>query len=128
MAIRYASVTHRVEPKALIEMGGVNHESGYDFSREQLRRLEGAKLFISSAEDVYGGADAAREWHSWARQPKRLEIIPGGEHGTDMLREREPTVRTAHPARLDLPCHSGTGSPVEALLMSRSPRGSLGMA
>jgi hypothetical protein len=35
---------------------------------------------------------------------------------------------TAHPARLDLPCHSGTGSPVEALLMSRSPRGSLGMA
>jgi pimeloyl-ACP methyl ester carboxylesterase len=93
MASLYASVSRRVDPKALIEIGGVNHASGYDFSREQLRRLKSAKLFISSAEDVYGGADAAREWHSWALEPKRLEILPGGEHGTDMFREGEPTAR-----------------------------------
>jgi hypothetical protein len=82
-----------VEPAALVEIGGVNHASGYDFSREQLRELEGAKLFVSSAEDAYGGADAAREWYAWAKEPKRLEILSGPEHGTDMLRTDEPTAR-----------------------------------
>jgi hypothetical protein len=42
---------------------------------------------------MYGGADAAREWFGWANEPKRLEILPGGEHGTDMLRKGEPTAR-----------------------------------
>lgn len=63
------------------------------FSPEQLQELEGAKLFVSSAEDIYGGADAAREWYGWANEPKRLEILPGSEHGTDMLRKGEPTAR-----------------------------------
>jgi pimeloyl-ACP methyl ester carboxylesterase len=93
MASLQAAVSHRVDPAALIEIGGVNHESGYDFSREQLQGLEGSKLFVSSADDVYGGAEAAREWYGWANEPKQLEILPGGEHGTDMLRKGEPTAR-----------------------------------
>jgi alpha/beta superfamily hydrolase len=93
MASLHAAVSHRVEPAAFIEIGGVNHASGYDFTREQLQELEGAKLFVSSAGDTYGGADVAREWYGWAREPKQLEILPGAEHGTDMLRKGEPTAR-----------------------------------
>jgi dienelactone hydrolase len=93
MASLYAAVSHRVEPAAVIEIGGVNHASGYDFSRDQLQKLAGAKLFVSSADDIYGGADAAREWYGWAREPKQLEILRGAEHGTDMLRSGEPTAK-----------------------------------
>lgn len=91
MSALHAAVTERVEAAALIEIGGVNHASGYEFSRRELQRLDGAKLFVSSAGDPYGGADAARQWHAWAREPKQLEILSGYEHGTDMLREGQPT-------------------------------------
>ena len=93
MASLHALVTSSVEAAALIEIGGVNHASGYDFSREQIEALDGAKLFVSSADDFYGAADAAREWHSWASEPKQLEILPGGDHGTDMLIKGQPTAR-----------------------------------
>jgi uncharacterized protein len=93
MASLYAAVSRRVRLAAVIEIGGVNHASGFDFSREQVRRLPGAKLFVSSRHDIYGGADAAREWHRWATEPKRLAILPGSQHGTDMLRQGEPTAR-----------------------------------
>jgi pimeloyl-ACP methyl ester carboxylesterase len=111
MASLYASVSQRVEPKALIEIGGVNHASGYDFSREELRRLQGAKLFISSAEDVYGGADAAREWHSWARQPKRLEIIPAAS--------TEPTCSASASRRRDRSSSSSRPSLPQWHLLAR---------
>jgi pimeloyl-ACP methyl ester carboxylesterase len=93
MASIHAAVTHRIRPAALVEIGGVNHASGYDFSRADLRELEGAKLFVSAAGDGYGGADAAREWHGWANAPKQLEILSGARHGTDMLRSGQPTAR-----------------------------------
>jgi predicted alpha/beta-hydrolase family hydrolase len=91
MASLHAAVSHRVAPAALIELGGVNHASGYNFSRAHLRALDCAKLFVSSEHDRYGGADAAREWHGWATEPKELEILAGRAHGTDMLRRGEPT-------------------------------------
>jgi dienelactone hydrolase len=87
----HVTTTGRVDAAATIELGGVNHRSGYDFSRSGLRRMRGAKLFVSSKSDVSGSDDAAREWFAWARQPKRLAILPGEEHGTDMLRSYEPT-------------------------------------
>lgn len=40
------------------------------------------------------GREAAREWHRWATPPKRHEMLPGSEHGTDMLR---PSQKTAGP-------------------------------
>lgn len=93
MASLHALVTRSVEAAALIEIAGVNHASGYDFSRERLLALEGDKLFVSSANDTYGAAEAAREWHRWAREPKQLEILPGSAHGTDMLIEGQPTAK-----------------------------------
>ncbi len=58
-----------------------------------VRRIPGHKLFLSSRADIYGGADAAREWYGWARPPKRLELVPGSEHGTDLLRPDNPLRR-----------------------------------
>jgi pimeloyl-ACP methyl ester carboxylesterase len=85
--------TGSVDAAAFVEIAGVNDRSGYAFSREQLEALEGAKLFVSSADDPYSAADAARAWHRWAKQPKQLEILPGSAHGTDMLIEGQPTAR-----------------------------------
>lgn len=75
-----------VEIAALVEVGGINNASGYSFWKGDLARIEGLKAFASSRGDIYGGADAAREWHSWATLPKRLDILEGAEHGTDTLR------------------------------------------
>lgn len=78
---------------ALVEVGGINDASGYSFRRTDVQRLEGAKLFLSSAADPYGGSDAARQWFAWARAPKELEIVPGHLHGTDLLRAGEASRR-----------------------------------
>lgn len=93
MASLHALARDRLDASALIEIGGVNHASGYSFSQRDLQALEGHKLFVSSVGDTYGAADAAREWHRWAREPKQLELLPGAEHGTDMLSAGQPTAR-----------------------------------
>jgi alpha/beta hydrolase fold len=93
MASLHALARDRVGASAFIEIGGVNHESGYSFSRRDLQALEPHKLFVSSVGDTYDGADAAMEWHRWAKEPKQLELLPGAEHGTDMLIAGQPTVR-----------------------------------
>ena len=93
MASLHALAQDRVDASAFVEIGGVNDASGYSFSRRDLRALEDDKLFVSSVGDTYGAAYAAREWHRWAREPKQLELLPGAEHGTDMLIAGQPTVR-----------------------------------
>jgi pimeloyl-ACP methyl ester carboxylesterase len=93
MASLHALARDRVEASAFIEIGGVDQASGYSFSRRDVLALEGHKLFVSSIGDMYGAADAAREWHRWAKEPKQLELLRGVEHGTDMLIARQPTVR-----------------------------------
>jgi pimeloyl-ACP methyl ester carboxylesterase len=90
MSSLYAASEGRIEPAGLVEFGGINHASGYDFNRSQIARIGGSKLFLSSREDVYGGGDAAREWYRWAKEPKRLELLPGSDHGTDLLRPGNP--------------------------------------
>lgn len=91
-SLRAAEQGH-VDPVALVELAGVNHLSGYDFAKAEIARIGGAKLFISAADDAYGGDDAAREWHRWARGPKELEVLDGYAHGTELLEAGEPTAR-----------------------------------
>jgi pimeloyl-ACP methyl ester carboxylesterase len=86
MATLHAAAVGAIEPVGLVEFGGINHASGYDFERSDIARIGGRKLFLSSRGDAYGGADAAREWHRWAAEPKELELLPGYDHGTDTLR------------------------------------------
>jgi pimeloyl-ACP methyl ester carboxylesterase len=91
MTSLYAAARPEVDVAALIEVGGINDASGYSFERGDIARIEGAKLFVSSADDSYGGANAARQWHRWARAPKQLVIFKGAEHGTDMIRPGSET-------------------------------------
>jgi outer membrane protein assembly factor BamB/predicted alpha/beta hydrolase len=92
MSSLYAVTSRKAEAAGLVEIGGINDASGYSFSRQDLRQARGRKLFVSSVNDVYGGAGAARQWYDWARQPKRLVLLPGDRHGTDML--AEPSLRS----------------------------------
>lgn len=89
-SLHAASRTH-LDIDGLVEIGGINDASGYSFERKDLADVAGAKLFVSSEEDIYGGAAAAREWYRWARGPKELVILKGSDHGTDMLRPNKPT-------------------------------------
>ena len=89
MASLYAAES-RVSPAALVEFSGINNASGYAFSHADIRRIGGAKLFLSARDDIYGGGEAAREWYGWAKPPKQLALVPGTEHGTDLLRPGSP--------------------------------------
>jgi pimeloyl-ACP methyl ester carboxylesterase len=106
MAALHALAEGAVEASAFIEIGGVNHESGYSFARRDLQALEGHKLFVSSVGDYYDAASAAREWHGWAEEPKQLELLPGVAHGTDMLIASEPTARPLTELVLDFLAHA----------------------
>jgi len=86
MASLHAAAVGAIEPTGIAEFGDINHASGYDFMAEEIRRIGGRKLFLSTRNDIYGGGDAAREWYLSARPPKDLELLPGSEHGTDLLR------------------------------------------
>jgi hypothetical protein len=57
-----------------------------------------AKLFLSARDDIYGGGNAARGWYRWARPPKRLVLVPGSDHGTDLLRPGNPNRRVVESA------------------------------
>jgi uncharacterized protein len=93
MASLYAAARGGIDPAGLLEFAGINHASGYDFTRAQVHRIRGPKLFLSARDDLYGGGAAAREWYRWASPPKRIELLPGSEHGTDLLRARNPQRR-----------------------------------
>ena len=110
-AIVYAAQTGRIHPAALISLAGVNHISTYSMDREDLRRIGGAKLFVSARHDPDGAADSARELSGWARPPKRLVLLDSDLHGTDMLDRRQ---RTAKPL---------TNLMVRFLLASMPPSG-----
>lgn len=79
-----------VEVAAVVEVGGINNASGYSFAQGDIAAIEGLKVFASSSGDIYGGGDAAREWYGWAAAPKRLLILGGAEHGTDIFETGGP--------------------------------------
>ena len=92
MSTLYAAARGAVKPDGLAEIAGI--EGGaYSYRRRDVHRIGGLKLFLSSDGDIYGGKSAARDWYRWASQPKQLVILPGEEHGTDMLRPTEPTAK-----------------------------------
>jgi len=51
----------------------------------EVRAIKGPKLFMAAAED--GPAPGfARQFYGQAGEPREIQIVPGGEHGTDLLR------------------------------------------
>jgi pimeloyl-ACP methyl ester carboxylesterase len=92
MSSLYAAARGAVAPAGLAEIAGI--EGGaYSYRRRDVHRIPGLKLFVSSRDDIYGGAPAARHWYRWASPPKRLVLLPGDEHGTDMLAPIQPTAK-----------------------------------
>jgi dienelactone hydrolase len=87
----YAAKTGRIHPAALISLAGVNYISSYSLTPEDLRRIGGAKLFVTGRDDPDGPVRSARQWTAWARQPKRLVLLDSRLHGTDMLARGQPT-------------------------------------
>jgi dienelactone hydrolase len=92
-AVVYAAQTGRIYPTALISLAGVNHISTYSMDRDDIRRIGGAKLFVSARHDPDGAEDSARELSGWARAPKRLVLLDSDLHGTDMLDRRQRTAK-----------------------------------
>jgi pimeloyl-ACP methyl ester carboxylesterase len=93
MSSLYAVASGKVKPIGLVEIAGVNNASGYSFVRADFARVRCPTLFVSAENDPYGGAEAAQQWFRWANAPKRIELLPGREHGTDMLLPEQPTAR-----------------------------------
>jgi dienelactone hydrolase len=50
-----------------------------------LASVTGAKLFIAGLGDPTGSAQAAQDLYDNSPQPKRLEIVPVDDHGTNLL-------------------------------------------
>ena len=69
----------------VIWVAGLDFGSGYRFTKPDVSRVEIPKIFVSSEGDLYNAAEAARIMFGYAVRPKRLLILPGDEHGTDML-------------------------------------------
>jgi uncharacterized protein len=52
---------------------------------EVLASITGAKLFIAALGDPAGAARAAQDLEAQSPAPKRVEIVPTDDHGTDLL-------------------------------------------
>jgi pimeloyl-ACP methyl ester carboxylesterase len=50
-----------------------------------LADIPGAKLFIAGLGDSAGAAQAAQNLYDQSPQPKRVEIVPTDDHGSDLL-------------------------------------------
>jgi dienelactone hydrolase len=52
---------------------------------EVLANISGAKLYIAGLGDPAGAAQAAEDLEAQSPDPKRIEIVPTDDHGTDLL-------------------------------------------
>ena len=58
---------------------------GFDFSRDDVRKLKGPKLFVGT--QLIGESEtSANDFFSWATPPKDIEMLNTGEQGSDILR------------------------------------------
>jgi dienelactone hydrolase len=76
-----------------------------------LAAVSGAKLFIAGLGDPTGSAQAAQDLYENSPQPKRLEIVPVDDHGTDLLTGSQGTqVQQLLEAWLAQYLHPGSGA------------------
>ncbi len=77
-------VASREETQGVISLSGPASIRGLDVSSDVARITE-AKLFIAAQSDVRP-REAAQAMFDAAREPKQLQIVAGGSHGTDLLK------------------------------------------
>ncbi len=77
-------VASREETQGVISLSAPTSIRGLDVSNDVARITE-AKLYIAAQNDVRH-RDAAQAMFDVSREPKQIQAVPGGSHGTDMLK------------------------------------------
>jgi pimeloyl-ACP methyl ester carboxylesterase len=73
-----------VDVEAVITLSAPTSIEGLSADPELLQRLSVGKLFVAGVGDATA-ADAAQELYATSPPPKRVEIVPADDHGTDLL-------------------------------------------
>jgi pimeloyl-ACP methyl ester carboxylesterase len=73
-----------VDVEAVITLSAPLSIEGLTADAALLRRLSMAKLFVAGVGDA-SAAQAAEELYAIAPPPKRVEVVPADDHGTDLL-------------------------------------------
>ncbi len=69
---------------AVVTLSAPESIDGLVAGPDVLQQIPAAKLFVAGEFDTTA-AEAARRFYEAAGQPKRLEIVPSEDHGTDLL-------------------------------------------
>ena len=85
MASLQAVVDGLVEPEALVWLAGIL-DGEYVFDQDDVRRLGPVpSLLVSTRDDSFGAGPDARRLRGWMGDSAELLLLPGGEHGTELI-------------------------------------------
>ncbi|HSL15602.1 MAG TPA: alpha/beta hydrolase [Actinomycetota bacterium] len=80
-----AAAQQGVGVSAIVSLSAPVSFEGLTATAEVLARVTAAKFFVAGVGDPNGAADAAEALYAQSPQPKRVEILPADDHGTDLL-------------------------------------------
>jgi pimeloyl-ACP methyl ester carboxylesterase len=82
-----------VSVDAVITLSAPASIEGLAASAEVLQAVSAAKLFVAGAAD-FSAADSADQLYAQSPPPKRIQILPTGDHGTDILEGSQSGIAT----------------------------------
>jgi hypothetical protein len=77
----------------VITMSSPSYVGAYDIRRSTMQRLTVPKLFIAGRFDG-DAAKSARSFFRWSDEPRDMLVLQTGEHGTDLLDDTSPAIRS----------------------------------
>jgi pimeloyl-ACP methyl ester carboxylesterase len=80
-----AAAQPSVGPSAVVTLSAPVSFEGLAATPDVLARVSAPKLFVAGVGDPNGAEESAQALYSQSPQPKRVEILPTDDHGTDML-------------------------------------------
>ena len=93
MSSLYAALQEHLDIAGLIWIAGLVNESGYSFDAGQVAGLAVPILVISAIDDRGGAGPDAQQLYGWAPEPKKLVMIPGRWHGTEVWTAGDATAQ-----------------------------------
>jgi dienelactone hydrolase len=79
-----AAAQPEVGASAIVTLSAPTQFEGLSIDGPTLQNVEAPKLFVAGTGDA-GAAQAAQQLYDESLGARRLEIVPAGEHGTDLL-------------------------------------------
>ena len=73
------------DPDVVVTLSAPASIEGLNADAALLQRVTANKLFVAGVGDPSGAAASAEELYQMAPPPKRVEILPADDHGTDLL-------------------------------------------